>query len=243
MTIPKLLIPAAIATLLLVVAAIFDGPLRPSAPTALAVPNAQDVTNATRPNLSVSGDGEAKAEPDLAILTVGATALAPTAEAAMADVNRRVNAVIDGIKAQGVAERDIQTSGLSLQPIQRNRPSNDQSPPEIEAYRASNNVVVTVRTISRAGAILDSATANGANVIRAQALANAVRVARGYAEEMARAGNVQLGEVIAIAEEGAGSPLPRAETQALRSSDASTPVQPGELTVRARVRLTYAISP
>jgi hypothetical protein len=172
----------------------------------------------------------------------------------MADVNRRVNAVIDGVKAQGVAERDIQTSGLSLQPIQRNRPSGDQSPPEIEAYRASNNVVVTVRTISRAGPILDSATANGANVIgglrfgfsdpdriRAQALANAVRVARTYAEEMARAGNVQLGEVIAIAEEGTGSPVPRVETQALRSSDASTPVQPGELTVRTRVRVTYAI--
>lgn len=173
----------------------------------------------------------------------------------MAEVNRRANAIVDGVKAQGVAERDVQTSGLSLQPIQRNRPSGDQSPPEIEAYRASNNVIVTVRTIARAGAILDSATANGANVIgglrfglsdpervRAQALANAVRVARGYAEEMARAGSVQLADVMAIAEEGAGAPLPRAEVQAFRAGDAPTPVQPGELTVRARVRVTYAIT-
>src|SRR5687767_1661802 len=111
----KLLIPAAIAALL-VAAVAFGGLLRPTAPSALAVPAHQEITNATRPNLSVSGDGEAKADPDLAIVTVGATALAPTAEAALADVNRRVNAVIDGVKAQGVADRDIQTSGISLQP-------------------------------------------------------------------------------------------------------------------------------
>ncbi|MBI4213894.1 MAG: SIMPL domain-containing protein [Chloroflexi bacterium] len=216
------------------------------------------VPEPVRPRLTAVGDGEARAQPDIAIVTVGAVQIAPSASVAMADVNQRVSATIDALKGLGVLERDIQTSGLSLQPIQRPRASSDQGPPEIEAYRASINLVVTVRDVSRAGAVLDAAQSSGANVIggmrfalsdpsrvRARALANAVENAGRYAQEMAAAAGVHPAEVISIADESSGLPGPRpvAEARAALSADASTPIEAGELVMQARVRVTYALSP
>lgn len=225
------------------------------APAAHGAPMAQD-SGTSRPSLSVSGEGDARAEPDLAVVTVGAAAIAPSAEAAMADVNRRVAGVIDAVRSVGIAERDIQTSGIALQPIQRPRPGPDQAPPEIEGYRASNSVVVTVRIVSRAGLVLDAAMANGANQVgglrfalsdpeeaRARALDKAVRNARAQAEVMAQAAGVRIEGVISMSDEGgAPRPIPAAGVVELRAAEAPTPVQPGELTVHARVRVTYAIS-
>jgi uncharacterized protein YggE len=252
MTLVGNMLAVVVVSAVLLGGAVLGGVVRPTVPEAFALPTAQE--GSQRATLVVTGSGEASSEPDQAIVNVGATAVAPTAEAAIGDVNRRVGAVVDSVKAQGVADRDLRTSGISLQPIQRNRPSGDQSPPEIEAYRASNTLTITVRDASRAGAVLDAATSAGANVIgglqfalanpdrlRGQALANAVRAARAAAEEMARAANVQLGEIIAITDESGGGPVPLAQTAVARAESA-TPVQPGELTTHARARLTFAIA-
>lgn len=237
---------------------------RSGSPVVLASPALQ-ITPPTGPpssppqGITVSGEGEAQTEPDVAIVNLGVTHIAPTASEAMRTVSERLGAVISTIKSHGVEDKDVQTSGLSLQPIQRPRPPADGRPPEIEAYRASNNVTVSIRDINRASAILDAATSNGANVagalrfaasnaadLKTQALSRAVRNATRNAEAVASAAGVRITGVASISEEGVSVPVPRAagvEALALRAAEAPPPVEPGGLTVRARVRATYLIGP
>jgi hypothetical protein len=165
-----------------------------------------------------------------------------------------MSGAINAAKARGVDDSDIQTSGLVLQPIMRTRPPNDTSPPEVQAYRASNNVTITIRDVNRTGEVLDAGTAGGANTVsgirfmasnvsdlRAQSLAEAVRDARKNATAMAAAAGVRLGSVWTIVEESAPTPVPRAEL-AFAAGAASTPVQPGELTVRGHVTVTFSLT-
>lgn len=139
-----------------------EDPALSAAPAA----SAQRVAQLEPPSgITAFGDGEARAEPDIAVISVGATHIAPTAQEATDEVSRRVGAVVGAARGHGLQDRDIQTSGISLQPITRPRPGPDQLPPSIEGYRATNSVSLTVRDISRASAVLDSVTASGANVV------------------------------------------------------------------------------
>lgn len=212
---------------------------------------------ANQTGVTVSGEGEARAEPDLAVVSVGVTHVAPAAREAMNEVSGRLAAVIAGAKDLGVQDRDVQTSGLSLQPIFRARIRGDDSPPEIEGYRASNSVSLTVRDLASASAVLDSATQNGANVIgglrfgisnvdelRAQALAAATANAEARARAIASAAGVSLRGVISITEEGVAVPRAQAEALGLRAApavDLAPPIEAGEMVVRARVRVSYSI--
>src|SRR4051794_4581069 len=76
-----------------------------------------DQQNTQPPTISVTGEGEVRADPDMATISVGVTAVAPTSQAAMDEVNRKLAGVVSGARALGVDNRDLQTSGLSLQPI------------------------------------------------------------------------------------------------------------------------------
>ncbi len=223
---------------------------------AVAAPDAQQRSAEDRPNITVSGEGEVRAEPDMAIVTVGVTVVAPTSQDAMDQVSQRLTDVSASARALGIEDRDIQTTGLSLQPIFRPRPRSDD-PPEIDSYRASNNISLVVRDVSRAGIVLDAASRSGANVVgglrfglsnldelRRQALANAVREAERKARAMASAAGVSISGVLSISEDGLAAPQPLGRADALRAAPAEAvapPVEPGELVVRARVRASYAI--
>jgi uncharacterized protein YggE len=225
----------------------------------LAAPTEQSGTNAQPPTISVAGEGEVRAEPDMAVVSVGVTSVAATAQGAMTDVNRRLVAVVAGAKALGVQDRDVQTSGLSLQPIYRPRGRGDDLPPEIDGYRASNNVSLTVRDLAGASSVLDSATRDGANVIgglrfgisnveelRIQALAQATVNADAKARSIAGAAGVPIKGIASITEESVSVPRPQAEAfMALRAAPAADqappPVEAGEMIVRARIRASYNI--
>lgn len=223
---------------------------------AVAAPESQQRATEDRPSITVSGEGEVRAEPDLAIVTVGVTATSASSQDAMDEVSTRLAAVIASARALGIEDRDIQTTGLSLQPIFRPRTRADE-PQEIDSYRASNNVSLTVRDVARAGTVLDAASRSGANVIgglrfglsnldelRRQALANAVREAERKARAIASASGVNIAGVLSISEDGGSAPQPVARADALRAAPAEAvapPVEPGELVVRARVRASYSI--
>ena len=67
----------------------------------------------------------------------------------------------------GVADRDIQTSNINLNPdyaYENNRP------PRLTGYNASNQVTVRFRDIANAGEILDALVAEGANSINGPTL-------------------------------------------------------------------------
>ncbi len=208
--------------------------------------------------ITVSGEGEVRAEPDIAVVTAGVTQQAASSQEAMDEVSRRLAAVIAAARGLGVESRDIQTTGLSLTPIYRQRPRGDETV-EIEGYRASNNISLTVRDLRRTSTVLDAVLANGANNIgglrfsfanpeqlRLQALANAVVNAESKAQAMASAAGVSISGVISIQEESVSFPTGAAQADFARAAPAlaaapAPPVESGEMVIKARVRVSYGL--
>ncbi|MGH7213989.1 MAG: SIMPL domain-containing protein [Tepidisphaeraceae bacterium] len=212
------------------------------------------------PSLTVSGDAEVSVAPDRATVRLGAVGQAPTAAEAQNKVNEVVARAIDAIKDAGIDEKDIQTSGLSLQPVytqpQRGEAMAPDFQPRIVAYRASNTVQVTVNDVAKVGDAIDAGVKSGANQLegisfdlkddaaqRREALAQAVQEARAKAEALATAAGVKLGAFLDISESGVQVFPHQMPMMAMRAEmgHAATPVQPGQVRVHASVTLRYRI--
>lgn len=202
--------------------------------------------------LAVTGEGTVSAPPDLAEIDGGVTGEAKTAREATDAVNKQMAEVIRALKSAGIAEKDIHTTRISLYP--QSAPTRAGQPVQILGYRATNHVRVSIREIARAPQMLDAMLAAGANEIGAisfqiaepsklidRARAEAVNDARRKAEIYAKAAGVTLGAPLAINEEGAALPPPRMQRMAVGAAAAPTPVEPGELTLRTSVSITYEI--
>src|SRR5690606_20759228 len=122
---------------------------------------------------------------------------------------------------------------------------------------ATNQVTLRTTQLPRVGELIDTALGAGANRVdgvmfelrdadaaQAEATRNAVERARATAQTMASALGVRLGPVL-DASTGVGPkiprPVPMARLQAMAAAAASTPIEPGEQTVRADVTLVFAI--
>jgi uncharacterized protein YggE len=206
----------------------------------------------TSSRITVTGEGSAFAIPDMAVITMGASAEADTAKSAMDQTSEVTAAILDRLTEAGVAERDIQTSDLSLSPLWSNRQSSDNRP-SIEGYQASNRVTVRVRDLDALGTILDAVLSDGANqlgglqfmVADPEPLLNEARVkavadARARAELFATAAGVALGPLISLNEGGSNMPRPEMMGMA-RMADESVPFAQGETELRASVTLVYQI--
>lgn len=204
--------------------------------------------------LTVTGNGQSTAEPDMAQISVGVSTQAATASEAMSENATRQQAVIDRLKAEGIEERDIQTAGLNLSPMQDY--SQDGKPPVITGYMAQNTVSVRVRDLAKLGAVLDNLVESGANEISGisfsredateaedAARVDAITAAARRAEVMAQAAGQRLGPIMSISDtEIMSSPGPVMMGMARAEKD-STPIQAGELAISARVTVVYALLP
>ena len=190
--------------------------------------------------LSVSESVDAK--PDIVDIGAGVTSQASTAVEAMRINAREMNAVIDRIKALGIKDKDIQTTGINLSA----QYDYDQSTSRqvFRGYQESNRVNVTLREVPRAGEVLDALVAAGATDIngpnfsldddtgaRAQARKAAFDKARAQAEEYARWSGFSGVRLLEINESvAAGPPMPYAQSAERKMMDVSaapTPVEPG----------------
>ena len=228
--------------------------LFPIAVTALmlALPAYAETAPAT---ISVSGEGKVEIAPDMATLNLGVTTEADTAAAALTANSAGLAAALARLRAAGIAERDIQTTGLTISPRYDYR--NDGSQPQINGYIASNMVMVRVRDLSILGATLDGAVADGANTLngiafglqepdatldeaRRRAVTDAAHKAALYAE----AAGVKLGRIASIAEQmNFGGPQPMMMAEASFAKDGgSVPVASGELSVASTVSVIYEIA-
>lgn len=198
--------------------------------------------------IKVTGMGEAKAVPDIAHLSIGVETEASQPSQALAENASRMQAVMARLMETGVAEKDLQTSQLSIWPVYADR----QQPRKIQGYRASNQLRVTLREIERIGEILDQAVADGANTISGPgfSVANpkplhleardaAVKDAIAKAERYAAAAGVTLGEVIRI-DEGGAAPVISRQMRA-EAMATSTPIAAGETTISAQITMIFAI--
>jgi len=163
--------------------------------------------------LEISAEGRTTKVPDLAIVQAGVTTQAATAGEAYTQANAKMAKVIAALRAAGVADRDIQTSSISLQPQYRDR---DNQAPLIVAYQASNSVTVRFRDVSKAGAILDVLVREGANTISGpnlvlsrpdeamdEARVDAVTKARARAELYAKAAGLHVDRILMITDSNA----------------------------------------
>ncbi|MDP2083691.1 MAG: SIMPL domain-containing protein [Gemmobacter sp.] len=203
--------------------------------------------------ISVTGEGRVDAAPDMATITLGVQTQAATAAEALAANTARLAAVLERLKAAGIAERDLQTSGLSLGP-QMEYPREGQ-PPRLVGYEVSNMLTVRVRDLARLGAVLDQAVSDGANTFHGlnfglsetgaaldAARVKAVQDARRKAEMMAGAAGVKLGAVQEITEAGnMVDPRPMYRMGAAMDS-AAVPVQGGEVSYTVNVTVTWTLA-
>jgi uncharacterized protein YggE len=220
----------------------------------LGAARAQERDRAAMNGIVVQGTGEVKVKPDIARLELGVqTENADSTKAAQENA-ARTDAVIKAIRAAGVAENDIQTSGYSIYP----QSNPDGKSTKIFTYQVQNTVRVTVRKIGDAGRVIDAATKAGANFAvnnisfdlndadkqkaLDDALARAVTDARRKAITLARAAGLDNITLVSIEEGGVGPihpPYPMARME-MAKADVSTPISPGEQTLTASVTLRYA---
>ena len=229
--------------------------LAAAAPPAMAQTLAPGLhTMQTAPALNLSAYGEVKTAPDMATITFGVQTEAPTAEAAMRANAARMNEVMTALRRAGVAERDVQTSGLNLQ---AQYDYQENQPPKLRGYQAVNRVTVTINDLDKVGSTTDAVVSAGVNQIDGisfglkdptaaenQARQLAVRALQAKAQLYAQALGVELGAVRSLSEGGGyAPPPPRPLMYAARAemADRSTPVAAGELTVRIDISGVYDI--
>ena len=219
--------------------------------TDLARAQDEGAPTAAERTLSVSGQGNVSIRPDMAVVWLGVQTEADTAQEALEENSVQMQSVISATLEADVAEDDIQTQGLRLQPIY-DQPQDAQER-EVQGYRAANIVEVTVRDLDELGALLDAAVEAGGNTIEnirfevsntdevlAQAREAAVNNAREKAEQLAALLDTELGQVLTVSELSFTPPTPIVFEEAVDRA-AAVPVQPGTQSIEASVQITWQI--
>jgi len=224
----------------------------PAAQAQTATPAAETMFRAT--TLNLAAHGETRVAPDMATITLGVQVEAPTAQAAMQQNARQMTQVIAALKKAGIAERDIQTSGLNLNP---QYVYEQNVPPKLSGYQASNQVTIRVNDLARLGAAVDATVSAGANQVHGisfglkdptaaenAAREEAVKALAAKAELYARATGHRVARLVSLSEGGGYSPQPPMPVMAMArmEKDASTPVSGGELSVRVDVTGLYELA-
>ena len=202
--------------------------------------------------LQVSAQAEVRRKPDVARLSAGVVTQAPEAQAAMQANAQRMQSVVAAIRQAGIADKDIRTTGVHLQPQYA---YGENRAPQLTGYQVSNSVQVTVRDLERIGPTLDALVAQGANqvngpdfgiededAVRDLARAEAVQKARRRAQVYAEAAGMGVRRIVAITESGGYSPpTPYPRMAMAQSESADTPVEPGENVVSASIEVWFEL--
>jgi|JI10StandDraft_1071094.scaffolds.fasta_scaffold220785_2 uncharacterized protein YggE len=207
------------------------------------------------PTVALSVEGRVAQAPDIVDISGGVVTSAPTAAAALADNATRMTAVVAAVRKAGIADRDIQTSGLSLQP--QYKYANNEAP-VLTGYQATNTISIRVRKIDDAGKLIDTLVAQGANQISGptfgidkadaaldSARAQAVATGRTRADLYAKAAGLRVRRLVSISEGGAVEPGPRPMVMMARADKIGaappTPVAPGEVELSITVQMVYEL--
>jgi uncharacterized protein YggE len=212
------------------------------------------MTDETSPRgtIVVSGTGRVAVDPDVADLRLGVAVSRPTVEAARSAAAEAMTAILAAVTAAGVAQRDVRTTLLSVQPRYDYR---DGKPPTLVGYDLANVVEVTARDLAGLGAIVDGALSAGATSLdglsfrvddpreaeRAARIA-AVAEARSRAEVLAEAAGVAISGVADIVEGGPPPTWPQPKAARMLASDAGTPVEAGTTEISVTVTVTFRIA-
>lgn len=212
--------------------------------------------NALTPQIAVSARGEVKVVPDRATIQISVQTKAETAAAAAAENAKKQKAVIDALRALGIAAIDISTSNYSVYPEQRYEPNKE---PVVVGYNVTNTLSVELKSIDKVGPAIDAALAKGANMItslqfyasnteaaRQEAIAQAVKKARSDAEAAARAAGGSISGLLEISIGSYSPPPPRPmelKARAVMAEQADTPISAGDQTLTVDVGTRWRFVP
>lgn len=210
--------------------------------------------------INVNGEGSVDVAPDMAILDLGVVREAETAREALSENNTAMASVIAAMKEAGIEDRDLQTSGFSIQPrYVHHRPKNgeEQKPPRIVGYIVSNNLTVRIRDLGEVGTILDKSVTLGVNSgggLRftnddpkeaiSQARAGAMKDAIDRARTLAEAAGVEIGRILSINESfHRPGPVPMAHGRMMAEAAMadSVPLEGGENSYTVNVSVSFEI--
>lgn len=201
------------------------------------------------------GEGVVKQAPDRAWVTIAAESRARTAQEAQRLNTDAMTAVVEKVKASGIAADAIQTTGYNLQP-EFDYVNGRQTP---RGYVARNQVQVRVDVLAKTGEVIAAAVGTGAtNVsgvrfdlkdrdsVERQAITQAVRDARRRADAAASGAGVQIERILRIEEQRDMGDIVRPMRMDMammkaEAGQAAVPIEAGEIEVRARVTMTAAI--
>lgn len=213
-----------------------------------AAVNAQTVEP---PQIIVTGEGVVKVTPDQAWLQIGAESRSKVSKEAQQRNAEVMTAVQQKISAFAIPKDAIRTVAVDLQP-EFDYANGKQT---LRGYVARNTVEVRVDDLTKLGDVLDAAVASGAATIHGlrfdvkargeaeqAALQAAVKNAVAKAQAVATGLQRSVERIIKIEELSGGAPVPMMKQFSMAArADASTPVAPGELEIRAEVRLSVSI--
>lgn len=203
----------------------------------------------------VTGEGKVEVTPDIANVQLGIEAQADTVAEAQSQANGAMTKVMEALKTNGVAEKDIQTRYFNIQKVTRWDYEANQ---EITmGYRVSNVVNVKIRDINKIGTIIDAAALAGGDLTRVdnisfdvddpirfydQARDKAMADANDKAKSLAELADVKLGRATYINEYNAstGTTGPIYAKAEAGTSDA-TQISAGQLEIILTVQVVYTI--
>ena len=233
----------------LLAALILGAAMVPAAAAAQAVPGVAQAIAGTR--LDISATGEATRIPDIAVITAGVVTKATTATAALEQNAARMERVRAALTRAGIADRDIQTSNISLNPEYRY--VQDQAP-QLTGYSASNQLSVRFRDIRSTGSILDALVAQGANQINGpnltidkpdealdEARTKALGIGRARAEVYARSLGMRVVRLLSVSESGGSSIVQPLPMMMARAQAADTKIDPGEQKLEVTLGMVFEL--
>ena len=214
--------------------------------------------------LTVSAQGRSDRAPDLALFNAGVTTQGKTAAEALGANSTAMTRVIAALKRSGIADRDIQTSNLSINPVYsepRRLPdgSVEQKAPEIVGYQVSNNVSVRQRKLGDYGKVIDTLVSAGANQVNGPsfeldqpdsaldaARTEAMAKSRARADLYARAAGLRVVRIVSISESGGyAPPMPVMYRMAAEAAPPPPPppIAAGEVSLQANVTVQFELAP
>jgi len=208
-------------------------------------------TAATTNTVSFNGQGRVSAKPDIAMIS--ATVLTQSANSKTAqDLNtQRSDAVTNFLKAQGIDEKDIKTTGYNIYPQYRY----DGGPGVITGYQVTQSFQVKLRELEKISSILSGLVSAGANQVdnlglqiedpeqlRREAREKAIADAKKKAAELEDQIDINLGRLVNFSENtGGGYPMPMYTRDSVGMGGGGPTISPGENEIVVDVSLTYQI--
>ncbi len=206
---------------------------------------------ATGPVIDLTVSETVETKPDIATFSTGVQTMAPTASEAVRQNNVQMASVVDRLKKLGIADKDIQTTQISL-----NQQFDYRDGQQVfKGFQASNMVNAKLRDLKKLGTFLDALAVDGAtsfngptfgidddSTFREAARDKVWATAMTRAKSMARKAGYTDVLVLRVEEtdnQGGGyQPMPMI-ARAMDASEKSTPIAPGELSVGSTISFTF----